>query len=421
MIYDTKHQMDQAMTLLDNARIMPECKKAIKEFLRDLSVSGIGDHRLLFYSRTLPDIAAVLGGKFMKPDRDSITKLLAEIDGRGYKGWTRQNYRTAVKRFYKWLLGDDEYYPDCVRWIKKLPANQLNGKPEPVITHDEYGRLVMACRTVRDKAMLSLLWDGGMRVSELLSAKVQDWHPDDRGAVIILCGKTGSRRTRIIGDSISYVNQWLTAHPSREPGAPLFPSWQEDGLSEMSYAAFAKRLKEIGERAGVKGRLHPHRFRHSTATRWAGVLSESVLESQLGWVPGSGMSRVYVHMAGKDVDESVLTAAGIEIPKKQKTVRFDVPQRCRRCDRQNPAAAGFCAFCGLPLNQKAAAELKMLTESVESTLLRSRAVSDDTKALISGLPASVKDAALTVLLESIAKDPERIRTVRETYRSEKSE
>ena len=43
MIYGTKHQMDQAMTLLDNAQIMPECKKAIKEFLTDLSVSGIED------------------------------------------------------------------------------------------------------------------------------------------------------------------------------------------------------------------------------------------------------------------------------------------------------------------------------------------------------------------------------------------
>ena len=43
MIYDTKHQMDQAMTLLDNAQIMPGCKKAINEFLTDLSVSGIED------------------------------------------------------------------------------------------------------------------------------------------------------------------------------------------------------------------------------------------------------------------------------------------------------------------------------------------------------------------------------------------
>ncbi len=209
---------------------------------------------------------------------------------------------------------------------------------------------------------------------------------------------------RIIGDSLPYTNQWLQLQPTRDPAAPLFPS-STDRDAEMSYAAFAKRLKGIGQRAGLKRkRLHPHLFRHTAATRMANSVSESILESQLGWTAGSAMSRIYVHLNMKDVDEAMMTAAGIEIPKKDRTVRFDIPLKCKRCDKMNASGAQFCAFCGLPQTLEAMERQKGINDYIEGRLVEDGRIDANLKDIIDSIDVSIKDQLLLAVLKQAQKE-----------------
>ena len=71
------------------------------------------------------------------------------------------------------------------------------------------------------------------------------------------------------------------------------------------------RLKKIAKKAKIKKRIHPHLFRHSRCTYMANYLTEAQMNLYFGWIQGSDMPSVYVHLSGRDVDDAVLKANGI--------------------------------------------------------------------------------------------------------------
>ncbi|MGC9145998.1 MAG: primase-like DNA-binding domain-containing protein [Nitrososphaeria archaeon] len=77
-------------------------------------------------------------------------------------------------------------------------------------------------------------------------------------------------------------------------------------MRPMEYHRVVKMLKETARRAGVKKRIYPHLFRHSAATRDARYLTESELKLKYGWVGGSDMAEVYVHLSWADLDNKLL-------------------------------------------------------------------------------------------------------------------
>src|SRR5207245_1180296 len=164
----------------------------------------------------------------------------------------------------------------------------------------------------RHRAFVALLADAGARISEILTLRIRDVAFDQYGMVLNVEGKTGPRRVRVIGDSIAYVAAWLEVHPAgKNRDSPLFTGVNEMSRKNvMSYAQSHKVLVSLKARAGLKKRIHPHLFRHTKMTEWASKVPEAVLESQAGWVPGSGMAKIYVHLSGKNVDAAILKASG---------------------------------------------------------------------------------------------------------------
>jgi hypothetical protein len=253
--------------------------------------------------------------------------------------------------------------------------------------------------------MISLLWDSGMRIGELLSMKVADWTNDQYGAVAIIQGKTGSRRVRIIGNSTVYVNEWLNQeHQNKNnPDSPLF-TLRNNSNAEVEYETFRKVLQGVQKQAGINRRLHVHLFRHTTATRYAGTLTEQILESQMGWVHGSRMSSLYVHLSGKDVDREVLKANGIEIQGEKDRIKQQLPKKCKRCDKENPSDATFCIRCGMPFDETIALEYEHKIDMIESTV-KSLDLDPMIKAIMSNIPKENKDAVLESVLKELIKDP----------------
>jgi len=109
-------------------------------------------------------------------------------------------------------------------------------------------------------------------------------------------------------------------------------------------------LKKLGERAGIKKRIHPHLLRHSRATHVAPFLSESVMKAYFGWAMDSKMVKTYVHLSGKDVDNAVLKMYGIENNGKKPTL-FDLID-CPKCQQKISRLDDFCPYCNYPINQR---------------------------------------------------------------------
>lgn len=88
----------------------------------------------------------------------------------------------------------------------------------------------------------------------------------------------------------------------------------------------------------------------------ASIMSEASMKQYFGWTQGSNMAGVYVHMSGKDTDEAVLRASGIERKKEIKQSKLK-PIKCLRCKIINEATNRCCKQCGLILDKEYAQEV----------------------------------------------------------------
>ena len=65
------------------------------------------------------------------------------------------------------------------------------------------------------------------------------------------------------------------------------------------------------------------------------------------------MAATYVHLAGRDVDNALLKAYGIEVKENNSE---KIP--CPRCSQENFSNTSYCSRCGMPLNMNAAVKVE---------------------------------------------------------------
>ncbi|MEK6902617.1 MAG: tyrosine-type recombinase/integrase, partial [archaeon] len=138
-------------------------------------------------------MSIVLGKPFSECTRDDIEGLMVEIGQRDYAEWTKADYRIILKRFYKWLLGNNEEFPIQVKWIRyREPKNTI--LPEELLTEEEVLRVVDKTKLIRDKAFIYLLYESGARIGEILTLSIKHVTIGNPISSILVSGKTGQRR-----------------------------------------------------------------------------------------------------------------------------------------------------------------------------------------------------------------------------------
>jgi hypothetical protein len=255
----------------------------------------------------------------------------------------------------------DKGYPDCVSWIKISRGSKSLGKQ--ILSAAEVKMLIDATDAQRDRALLFVAYESGCRASELIGLRLGDIKVDKYGAVLRVDGKTGPRRLRIF-EAVPDLQLWLGMHPRREdPDAPLWSSRQGE-LRGINRRTLDCIIRKYARRAGLKGGISAHSFRHSRATHLATVLKEAQMREFFGWTKDSDMPSIYVHLSGRDLDETLFQHYGIkqkEAPKESPLA----PRTCPRCRLENSASAKFCQRCSAVLDLSAAIELETRREQAD--------------------------------------------------------
>jgi len=356
-LYDYPKRLDSALKKVENDKgISAKNKRAILSFCRIRLAKGSSKARVAKVAYCLRYWAVWLGSDFAKANKEQLIDLIGGLENREFSEYTKYDFKIVLKMFFKWLKGKDEFFPPEISWLKPRLKNEKHKLPEDLLTDDEVLKMVDAARTLRDKAFVLVLYESGCRIGEMLTLKLKNVIFDQYGAVLRVTGKTGDRRVRIIS-SAAILASWVNSHPyANQPDAMLWPALARNKMNEqriMSHASMYKMLKIMAEKAGIRKRIHPHLFRHSRATAMATKMTEAQMKEYFGWVQGSDMAATYVHLSGRDVDNTLLKMHGLV--KEESTTEGKMSIRpCPRCKENNSPVSKFCTRCGSPVDGRMA-------------------------------------------------------------------
>ena len=170
---------------------------------------------------------------------------------------TLDGMRRCICAFFSWA--------EFAGYIDKSPARRIKQikfqiKKEPALTAGQIEKAMINCNSIRDKAIISFMYETGARVSEVAGVKLSDIDFNER--TVLIHGKGGKDRISLFTDkSAMYLEEYLM-HRDLTMSA-LFESKQKGHA--LSAAGIRSMVYDVGKRAGIE-RLHPHRFRVSRIT-----------------------------------------------------------------------------------------------------------------------------------------------------------
>jgi integrase len=227
--------------------------------------------------------------------------------------------RASVVRHRSFLAGIHRQPPQrrrvAVRTVERIPR---------VLEAHQVAALFGALRSARDRALLRLMLDGGLRPGEVLSLHLEDVAYGRRRVIVRRrCDhpkgvRPKSRVERMVDlhepATLEAVNTYVMRE--RPPDAPTPFLFLVGGRGQrrhepLSYTALVKLFRRACARAGLREPwLTPHSLRHTHATRmWEGGMRELTLQKRLGHASVES-TRVYTRISDPAVVADYRRALG---------------------------------------------------------------------------------------------------------------
>ena len=273
------------------------------------------------------------------------------MDNKKYKVETIEKYRAVIKKFYKMVYGNNEYYPDCVKWFSVKVGKDKHSQERGLdiaeyLEEEEIPILIENTPTLQKRAFLACLYESGSRPEEFLRLSNLDCKIDTNGAILILRGKTGERRIRIVSFA-KLLQQWLEIHPLMHQ--KQFPLWISQATNYNNQPLGLRGAQKIIEEALSNAKFDKHKrlylLRHSRATHLCKWFTEAQMCVFFGWQHGTKVVRRYIHLSGKDLDNTLLSISeGKQVTKHEYLLKT---RKCNRCTETISPSQQFCGRCGL--------------------------------------------------------------------------
>jgi site-specific recombinase XerD len=229
---------------------------------------------------------------------------IVEGKSENLKKKTQNYYLIALRSFLKYLVkrGVTSLAPEKIE-LAKIPERQID-----IISSEELERLLAApdgddVKSLRDKAILELLFSTGLRVSELCSLPQDlDINKDE----FSVRGKGEKVRVVFISDTArAAVKKYLEKRTDMDDA--LFVQFGKNASSKESLRltprSVERIIKQYAIKAGISKKVTPHVVRHSFATDLLqnGADLRSV-QALLGHAH-IGTTQIYTHVTDKHLKE----------------------------------------------------------------------------------------------------------------------
>ena len=255
-------------------------ESAKSSYLDQLRIErGLSSNSIASYSRDIGKLERFLAQSnrdYTKLSTDDITAFSVFLKGEGLSLSSVNRSISGIKGFYKYLALES----GLIDPTTDISSAKLPRKLPKALTIDEVTRLIESAEregnpiSLRDKAILELLYSTGARVSEIISLNVVDFSlsstSDGDVHIVKVKGKGSKERLVPLGkfavvaveNYLTRVRPALSEKNSKSEGA-LFLNSRGKRLSRQS--AWQVVL-DAAKATGLTGKVSPHVFRHSFAT-----------------------------------------------------------------------------------------------------------------------------------------------------------
>ena len=292
-------------------------RQQVQSFLNHLAIEkGFSDNTIDAYRNDLyqlssfvEELAMVQGYEpsWSAVDRNLLISYILNLKERNYASATVARKVAAAKSFFDFLVAEGALAHDPTENLSSPKVGKALPTP---LSADEVEALLAepakasSPEAKRDKAMLELLYAGGMRVSELVSMNTSDLN---LGAGFVRCFGKGAKE-RIIPihrRAAQAVEKYL-----EEARSMLLHDRDEEALflnrrgERLTRQGFWLILKAYAKAAGLKTEVTPHTLRHSFATHMlSGGADLRAVQELLGHANISS-TQIYTHLTSEHVRQA---------------------------------------------------------------------------------------------------------------------
>jgi len=301
------YEILNTLTVLDNS--MNINKQVFIKYQREVNL-GKTNHTKELDRQFLSKFSQYIRKPFTEVTRDDIINFLNDLENgvvttrydKPYNKYSIELFKSQIKKFYKWLYDweDGQALPEQIKGIKlNINKAYVRKTKAQMLEEGEIQQLIDSCDNARDKAIVSVMYDGCFRIGEFAPMKIGDIIRDDDGKIgIVINGKTG-QGVGWLNMSVAYLENYLKTHPdSKNSNAPL---WVTQMNKQFSYSGLQHLIVSIAEQSPVKKHVSCHTLRHSRIRYLKNKgMPEAHLRKVARWSKDSIMPSVYGAIDGDD-------------------------------------------------------------------------------------------------------------------------
>ena len=177
-------------------------RAARDEYLLTLEVEHKSPNTVAIYGYAIDRLARFAGD--VEPaaiDTALLRRFLRQLQEEGLSATTQKDYLRAIKTWLRWLANEGGWGVEADAGARARAPRVVKDPIQP-FTEEELGRLAAACepghwRGQRQRAIMALLLDTGVRASELCGLRLQDVDLE-RGEIVVRAETDKTRKGRTI-------------------------------------------------------------------------------------------------------------------------------------------------------------------------------------------------------------------------------
>lgn len=234
-----------------------DLQEHINKFLSAKSVKRLSIKTLEGYLIELRLFANHVDKPVVKITKEDINDYLSSK--KEWSAGTVDKKLSNIKNFFSWLVNEG--------YLLKNPAATIDPPVKPkrlpkALSIDELELVRESCETIRERAIIEVMYSTGCRLSEVADMKIKDIIITEKKMKVI--GKGDKERiVYLTSKSLYHLRKYLK---SRNDDCEYLFVTERKPYRKLSNRTFKDIVDKVHQRTDIEMKITPHVFRHTKAT-----------------------------------------------------------------------------------------------------------------------------------------------------------